>query len=241
MASSSASSPDIWWHGCTIGLARNEKDGARGCAGGMPERNAPIACGFVSDVEELQPYNQRKSQRMSDKQPTVSIGMPVYNGENYIAAALDSILAQSFSDFEVVISDNASTDHTEEICRNYQARDPRIRYYRNPKNLGAARNHNQVFTLSCGKYFKWASHDDILSPDFLARCVAVLEQDPSVVLCHSRIMVIDDFNKRTVPLQDAVGLGMSHSPAQRFGSVILHDRSCADIYGLIRSDILRKT
>ena len=82
---------------------------------------------------------------MSGAKPMISIGVPVYNGENYLAATLDSILAQSFSDFELIVSDNASTDGTEDVCRNYQARDTRIRYYRNPTNIGAAKNHNQVF------------------------------------------------------------------------------------------------
>jgi glycosyltransferase involved in cell wall biosynthesis len=178
---------------------------------------------------------------MPETKPTISIGMPVYNGENYLAVALDSIITQSFTDFEVVISDNASTDGTEEVCRSYQARDARIRYYRNRMNLGAAKNHNQAFELSSGKYFKWASHDDVLAADFLSRCVSALEQDPSVVLCYSKIILIDDFNKRTVPLQERVALGASNSPAERFGHVILRDRLCADIYGVIRSDVLRKT
>lgn len=178
---------------------------------------------------------------MSDANPTISIGMPVYNGENYIAAALNSILAQSFSDFELIISDNASTDGTEEVCRNYQARDARIRYYRNPSNWGAAKNHNQVFELSSGRYFKWASHDDVLAPDFLSRCVSVLEEDSSVVLCDSRITLIDNFSKRTIPLPKTVAMVASSSPSERFGGVILHDRLCADIYGVIRSDALRNT
>jgi glycosyltransferase involved in cell wall biosynthesis len=178
---------------------------------------------------------------MSGAKPMISIGVPVYNGENYLAATLDSILAQSFSDFELIVSDNASTDGTEDVCRNYQARDTRIRYYRNPRNIGAAKNHNQVFELSSGKYFKWASHDDVLAPNFLSQCVPVLEQDPSVVLCHSKITLIDDFDKRTVPLYESAALSASNSPSKRFGAVILYDRLCADIYGVIRSHALRKT
>jgi glycosyltransferase involved in cell wall biosynthesis len=178
---------------------------------------------------------------MSGTKPTISIGMPVYNGENHLVPALDSILAQSFSDFEVIISDNASTDGTAEVCRKYRARDARIRYYRNPRNFGAAKNHNQVFELSSGKYFKWASHDDMLAPDFLSRCVSVLEDDPSVVLCYAKMILIDDFNKTTAPLQETVASVASSSPSERFGGVILHDRLCADIYGVIRSDVLRRT
>jgi glycosyltransferase involved in cell wall biosynthesis len=173
--------------------------------------------------------------------PVISIGMPVYDGENYLATTLDSILSQSFADFELIISDNASTDGTEEVCRSYQARDRRIRYYRNPMNLGAAKNHNRVFELSSGRYFKWATHDDVLAPDFLLRCGSILEQDCSVVLCHSKVTLIDDFNKRIIPLYESTASSASSSPVERFGAVVLHDRLCADIYGVIRSHALRRT
>jgi glycosyltransferase involved in cell wall biosynthesis len=126
----------------------------------------------------------RAARRM--RTPRVSIGLPVYNGENYLAETLDSILAQTFTDFEVIISDNASTDRTETICRQYAAQDRRIRYLRNTSNLGAAKNYNRVFELSQGEYFKWNGHDDPLAPVFLERCVAVLDRHPGVVLCFAR-------------------------------------------------------
>ena len=85
----------------------------------------------------------------------VSIGLPVYNGEKYLEQALISILSQTYTDFELIISDNASTDRTQAICREYAAKDPRIRYYCNEENLGAAPNHNRVFELASGEYFKW--------------------------------------------------------------------------------------
>lgn len=88
----------------------------------------------------------------------VSIGLPVYNGEQYLAKALDSLLAQTFTDFEVIISDNASTDRTSEICAAYLERDPRIRYYRNQQNIGAAPNFNRTFELATGMYFKTCSY-----------------------------------------------------------------------------------
>ena len=97
--------------------------------------------------------------------PLVSIGMPVFNGEDYVEAALDSILTQTFTNFELIISDNASTDRTEEICNDFADSDDRIRYYRQEKNLGAAANFNRVFELSSGKYFKWAAHDALQSLD----------------------------------------------------------------------------
>jgi len=119
--------------------------------------------------------------------PRVGIGLPVYNGEKHIALSLDSILAQTHENFELIISDNASTDRTEEICRQYASRDSRIRYFRNPENLGAARNYNRVFELfSGGKYFRWNSHDDLIGPTNLEKCVQKLEESPSAILSFPR-------------------------------------------------------
>jgi glycosyltransferase involved in cell wall biosynthesis len=117
--------------------------------------------------------------------------MPVFNGANYVAAAIESILAQSFADFELVICDNASTDATGEICAGYAARDPRVRYVRNPCNIGAGPNFDRCFHLAQGTYFHWAAHDDLLAPDFLARAVAALERRPEAVLCSAGIVEID--------------------------------------------------
>lgn len=111
--------------------------------------------------------------------PPVAVGMPVYNGDKLIALTLDSILSQTFGDFELIISDNASTDRTEEICREYAARDSRIRYVRNPENLGASRNYNRVFELSSGgKYLRWAAHDDLLGPTCLEKHKQALDEGP---------------------------------------------------------------
>jgi len=133
---------------------------------------------------------------MSNQHPRVSIGMPVYNGENYLEESLNSIVAQTFEDFELIISDNASTDRTEEICKAYAAEDRRIRYYRNEQNLGPARNYNRVFELAKGEYFKWTAHDDLLAPEYLERCVEVLDRNPELVLCYSRVIFIDEQQKQ---------------------------------------------
>ncbi len=108
---------------------------------------------------------------MNTHKPPVAIGLPVFNAEKYLSQAVDSILAQTFSDFHLIISDNASTDRTQEICQAYAAQDNRIRYSRNHRNLGASPNFNRVFELSSHQYFKWAPHDDMIAPEFLARCV----------------------------------------------------------------------
>lgn len=172
--------------------------------------------------------------------PKVSIGLPVYNGENYLVKAIDSILAQTFTDFELIITDNASTDSTEALCRQYAAADKRIRYIRNPVNLGAAPNFNKAFELATGKYFKWAAHDDILAPDFLERCVGILDRKPEVVLCYTGTCVIDDAGD---VLQEYRYLGHVTAPdtQRRFAAMLLSSDMCYEIFGLIRRDILAKT
>ncbi len=178
---------------------------------------------------------------MHHHKPRVSIGLPVFNGAKYLAEALDSILAQTYPDFELIISDNASTDGTEEICRAYAAKDGRIRYYRNEKNLGLARNFSRVFELSSGDYFKWAAHDDVIAPDFLMKCVEVLDQDSAVVLCHSKVTIIDEFVHEMHDFDITLDRIDSPKPHERFADLILTDRWCFEVSGLIRSSVLRMT
>jgi glycosyltransferase involved in cell wall biosynthesis len=116
----------------------------------------------VVDVSHTENVVEREK-----KVPKVSIGMPVYNGEPFIREALDSLLAQTFTDFELIISDNASTDGTEAICREYAAKDDRIRYVRQPENRGALANFQFVLDEAVGEYFMWAAADDIRAPDCL--------------------------------------------------------------------------
>ncbi len=177
---------------------------------------------------------------MSSNTPRVSIGLPVFNGENYIEEALDSILAQTYADFELIISDNASTDRTPEICRAYAAKDPRIRYYRNAENLGGAPNYNRAFELSSGEYFKWAAHDDVLAPDFLLQCVQLLDEHPEVVLCHPKSKIIDEHGE----LIEDYGVHLRTNSAQpyvRFHDLIWVRHWCLQIYGLIRRSTLEMT
>jgi glycosyltransferase involved in cell wall biosynthesis len=127
-----------------------------------------------------------------DSTPLVSVGLFVYNGERFIEETLHSILNQTFSDFELIISDNASTDRTGEISQAYARRDSRIRYYRNEKNMGAGWNIRRVYELATGKYYKQAATDDLLEPDFLRRCIEILESDPGCVLAHPKTKEIDE-------------------------------------------------
>jgi glycosyltransferase involved in cell wall biosynthesis len=170
--------------------------------------------------------------------PKVSIGLPVYNGENYLASAIESILAQTFGDFELIICDNASTDQTREICRGYVKRDHRIRYFRHKRNIGATSNFNSCLALSTGEYFKWMAHDDMLHPDFLARCVDALDADPNAVLCQSLVEYIDE-NGRGFGIYDSCLAGADSSEAsKRFRALVLLPHPCNEIFGLIRCQAL---
>ena len=193
----------------------------------------------------------------SSRARRVSIGLPVYNGAEFVAPALESLLAQTFGDFELIISDNASTDATQQICEQFAARDKRIRYVRQEINRGLAWNWNQVFELSRGQYFKWAACDDLLHPTFLERCMDVLDRNPDVVWCHTRTCHINSLGNLLLGNKTAEisyvkqstpngGVGNSASrdsevPSERFRAVLLGGGGCLDSYGVIRSEILRKT
>jgi glycosyltransferase involved in cell wall biosynthesis len=130
--------------------------------------------------------------------PKVSIGLPVYNGASFLRQAVDSILQQDYTDFELIISDNASTDDTSTICLSYAAIDPRVRYFRNESNIGAGPNYRRVFDLARGDLFKWAAHDDVHLSGFLRRCVETMDRAPlSVSLVSPKSEVIDE-NGQTI-------------------------------------------
>ncbi|MEV5418899.1 glycosyltransferase family 2 protein [Streptomyces albogriseolus] len=171
-------------------------------------------------------------------QPRLSIGLPVYNGEEYLAESLEALLGQTYGDFELVITDNASTDGTQDICRRYAARDSRIRYIRLSRNIGAAPNHNYVFTQCRGELFKWASHDDLYARDLLKRCVEALDERPDVILAHSDQAVIDADGTIKVPYAYTLNTGSPHAP-ERFRS-LLFEPGGDDFYGVIRADVLRR-
>jgi glycosyltransferase involved in cell wall biosynthesis len=176
---------------------------------------------------------------MADASPKVSIGLAVYNGEEYLREAIDSILVQTFTDFELIISDNASTDRTEKICRDYAASDSRIRYYRNTTNIGGANNENQTFKLSRGQYFRLAAHDDVMAKDLIEKSVEILDRNPSVVLCYSQTIEIDRDGKH-LRLAD-VDMASLAKPHDRFCYLASWNHKCEASYSLIRTDILHKT
>lgn len=172
------------------------------------------------------------------KVPRLSIGLPVYNGEKYLAESLDALLGQSYENFELIISDNASTDATAEICARYAENDPRVRYFRQPDNIGQCPNHDFVFQQARGELFKWASHDDLYARDLLLRCVEALDADPQAVLSHAPTAMIDGHGNITEPISYALATDSHHAP-ERFRNVLFVDGG-DDIYGVIRSDVLRR-
>jgi hypothetical protein len=179
--------------------------------------------------------------------PKVSLGMPVFNGERFIEDAIQSILSQSFEDFELVVSDNGSTDRTSSICLDAAKNDERVRYIRLRKNYGYVYNFNSVFRATSGPYFKWAASDDVCGREMIQSCVDILDGDPTLALAFPRASGIDEKGR---PVQLRYDVPYSNSPkstyspdrTQRF-HMLMRNLWGADapFYGLIRSDILERT
>jgi len=175
---------------------------------------------------------------MSNDYPLVSIGLPVYNGENYLGEAIRSILNQNFQDFELLLLDNASTDGTPEICRKAVAQDQRVRYFRSEVNRGLIWNHNRAVGLARGPYFMWMAHDDVLAEDYVRSCVEALNQDPRVVLSFTNAHIIDANGVRVDQVSNYCD---NTSPSSRFRSLMRRDTCCDAMYGVMRVETLKKT
>ena len=177
---------------------------------------------------------------MSSGSPKVSIGLPVYNGERYLALTIDSILAQTFQDFELIISDNCSTDRSGEICRQYVEQDSRVRFFPSEVNKGAAWNFRRVFELARGLYFRWAPSDDVFAPESLAACVEVLDAHPDAVLCYPKTILIDGAGAVIKPYNDNLDL-RSDSLVERY-RMAAHQIGLVNVmYGLMRTEKVRQT
>lgn len=188
--------------------------------------------------------------------PPLCIGFPVYNGETFLPQALESLLTQSFGDFEVIISDNCSTDSTAEICRRFERFDRRVRYVRNAANIGAGPNFNRVFRYCRSPFFKWMAHDDMLAPDCLRRLIQVLDGDDGVVLAHSRLKLVDETDL-PLPIRpdgrvcDRLGrlfhviepphLAEGPDAPGRFADALRRMNWCTAIFGIMRTDALKRT
>jgi len=176
---------------------------------------------------------------MPTRAPRVTIGLPVFNGENFLEEALASIEAQEFTDFELLIGDNASTDRTEAICRELAARDPRVTYLRSDVNRGATWNYNRLVPPARGEYFIWMAHDDIFAPTLLSKSVALLDASPNAVLCCAGIQRIDpDGHKLGNWFMASTRSGKN--PTLRFADVLRRPQ-WHQCFSLIRKSVLEDT
>lgn len=172
--------------------------------------------------------------------PRVSIGMPVFNGEKYLAEALDSLLAQSFTDFELIISDNASDDGTEAICRRFAESDRRVRYIRNDVNRGAAWNHNKVMGEARGELFKLACHDDVCDRELLAACVDALDARSDAVLANPVTLQMMNGDMSRLEIYSSDMALTSPVTAIRFGDLINEAPPSFPLFGVVRMNALRR-
>ncbi|MFC4800021.1 glycosyltransferase family 2 protein [Neobacillus sp. GCM10023253] len=178
---------------------------------------------------------------MTEHKPLVSIGLPVYNGEKYIAEAIESLLSQEYTNIEIIISDNASTDTTPQICQQYQQKDPRIHYFRNDTNIGAAKNFNRTFELSKGDFFMWQAFDDLRHPAYISKCLQKFNQHPEAIICVTEISIIDTEGKYLNDEHEAIET-INLTFTERLHQFFLNVTWMGSvIYGLWRSEYLKQT
>jgi glycosyltransferase involved in cell wall biosynthesis len=175
---------------------------------------------------------------MKPEQALVTIGVPVYNGERFLRPCLDSLLSQTYRDFVLVISDNASTDRTREICESYVKADARVRYHRNPVNVGLYGNFNLLLGLVRTPYVKLASADDFWAPPMLADAMEQMERDPSLVLCHPRAVLVDEDGGEIRRYEKSLQL-MDDDPVVRFRRVLTELGLVNQLMGVMRTDAVR--
>ena len=172
--------------------------------------------------------------------PRVSIGLPVYNGEHFLAETLQSLRVQTYEDLEIIIADNASTDRTREICEPAAAEDGRIRYFRHEANLGAPANYNFTVAEAVGEYLMWNAHDDLRAPSFVERGLEVFADRPDTAVVFSQVLEIDaegellgDRVRHDDLLEDAVH--------RRFRAAISSPHPSIVVFGLMRLSTMRST
>lgn len=171
-------------------------------------------------------------------QPLVTLGVPVFDGGDQLEAALRALQAQTYPRVEILISDNASTDGTEALCRRLAEEDRRVRYVRQPTNIGANRNFEFLAREARGELFAWCAHDDLRLPGFVSACVAELLRRPEAVLCNAAAAYLDDVGNIRPDWPDATlethGLGL----AERVERLAGHRMHWVEVYGLIRRSAL---
>lgn len=166
--------------------------------------------------------------------------MPVHNGQNFMAETIESILSQTFEDFELVICDNASTDDTPEISRKFATKDERVRYVRNRWNVGGGPNASRVMQLSRGELFRLANHDDLWHPTLLERCVQALDERSDAVGAYPLTVDIDDTGQVVREFSPRPAFD-SPDPVARAWEALRYGEEPMIHFGLIRADILGQT
>ena len=172
--------------------------------------------------------------------PAITVGLPVFNGQDLIQVAVNSMLGQSFTDFELVICDNASSDETENICRELADLDNRVKYFRNESNIGAAANFRRVVNLASGKYFKWLGVDDFCDSSYLERTKEILDTRLDVSNCCSKVFIVDEKGQKLRKYDDAQHLD-DDAPSKRFIQFLAQDSWVNSVYGLMRTQTLKNT
>jgi glycosyltransferase involved in cell wall biosynthesis len=202
---------------------------------------------MVADARDLEAFrasarlnHPTRAARSMSVLPLVTIGLPVYNSKRYVEQSLDSLLGQTYSDFILLISDNASTDGTEDICRRYAAADSRVQYHRNDVNIGNPRNFNRVAALTTTKYLKWSTSDDFWEPTFLERALEIMERDPSIALCYPQAYIVDAAGANREEYNDVLHL-MQDDPADRYLALLDRIKLAHQHLGVIRMSCLRRT
>ena len=180
------------------------------------------------------------SQPIRNNRPAVSIGLPVFNGAEHLGEAIESLLNQTYADFELIISDNCSTDGTRAICERFAGEDARVCYIRQPQNIGAPRNWNVVAHYATGTYFKWASANDYCNERFVEECLLELERDPKAVLAFGRTCLVDDSRDTMTDYEGDVEV-LDERPSDRFRRVLRSWALNNAQSGLFRLAVLRKT
>lgn len=172
-------------------------------------------------------------------QPRVSVGLPVYNGENYLELALESLLSQDYEDFELIVCDNASSDRTPAILEAWAQKDERIVLHHNPTNLGGAANFNRVLGLARGEYFRWAGHDDLVAPGMLRACVDRLDEEgPGCVLAYPQTVLIDEDGEVIEIFDNGLHLPQD-DPLLRLRQALRNLTLANVIFGLMRTDAIK--
>lgn len=172
--------------------------------------------------------------------PPITIGLPVYNGENYVGESIRCLRDQTFGDFRLIISDNASTDATEEIARSAARDDERVIYHRQRVNLGGPANYNFTLAQAEGEFFMWHAHDDLRDPRFLELAYAHMVDSRTTSVTFSRSIAIGPDGEHLGPMFRPEGL-VHHSAHRRLRAVIGAPRPELALFGLMRRELLEQT